>query len=172
MNKKPSETWLIAQIKRNSYHLACRNLVRQDFEIFIPKMKITVKKEKKFIIKDVFVFPGYIFIKINKQNSNWTKINNTYGVSKLLTFNNSPAEISNDLIIDLKIRYEVNMDRLTGVGLQKGDLIKFQYGPFVEHMAKIESLEETNRIWVLLEFLGGYRKLKLQKPEMSTFIKA
>jgi len=171
MNKKPPETWLIAHIKRNSYHLACRNLVRQDFEIFVPKMKITVKKEKKFIIKDVFVFPGYIFIKINKQNSNWTKINNTYGVLKLLVFNNKPSQIYNDVILALKNKYEENAYQIVNENLKKGDNIKFNSGPFVDLIARIEALDDKNRIWVLLEAVGQYRKVKMKLDGKVDFTK-
>ena len=36
-------------------------------------MKTTIKKEKKFINKNVFVFPGYMFVGLNQFNFNWTK---------------------------------------------------------------------------------------------------
>ena len=38
-------------------------------------------------------------------------------------------------------------------------------------IAKVESVDENNRIWVLLEAMGGYRKLKLQKNESIKYDK-
>ena len=108
MDQNLIKKWLIAQIKPNSYDLAARNLERQGFHTFLPKMKTTIKKEKRFINKEECVFPGYMFIGVNPQNLNWTKINSTYGVSKLLVFNKKPAEISYDLILALKNRYLEN----------------------------------------------------------------
>ena len=80
MNQNLIKKWLIVQIKPNSYDLAARNLERQGFKTFLPKMKTTIKKEKKFINKDVLVFPGYMFVGVDLQNSYWAKINSTYGV--------------------------------------------------------------------------------------------
>ena len=54
--------WFVVQIKPNSCNLASRNLERQGFETFIPKMSITNRKNNKFVAKDVCVFPGYIFV--------------------------------------------------------------------------------------------------------------
>ena len=102
MKQNLVKKWLIVQIKPNAYGLGIRNLERQGFETFLPKMKVTIRKEERFIYKDVFVFPGYIFVGIDKLNLNWAKINSTYGVSKVLVFNNKPSEISHDLIIALK----------------------------------------------------------------------
>ena len=58
MNQSFGKKWYIAQVKPNSYHSATQNLERQGFETFIPKMKITIRKEKRFVYKEVFVFPG------------------------------------------------------------------------------------------------------------------
>ena len=53
MNEKFVKKWFVVQIKPKSYDLAYRNLERQGFEAFAPKMRITTKKENKFINKDV-----------------------------------------------------------------------------------------------------------------------
>ena len=171
MNPSLKKKWLVAQIKPKSHDLAFRNLERQGFETFLPKTDITKKKENKFINKEVFVFPGYAFIGIDPQNPNWTKINSTYGVSKLLTFNNKPCEIPFDLIVTLKNRFENKVDPIISENLKKGDIIKFNNGPFVELVANIQSVEEKKRIYVLLEVMGGRRKFKINLKEEINFIK-
>ena len=163
--------WYIVQIKPNSYHTATQNLERQGFETFLPKMEITQKKENKFLFKNSYVFPGYMFVCFDPDIISWTKINSTYGVSKILTFNNKPSEISSDLIQDLKIRYEINSNTTQKETLKPGDSIKFYSGPFADVIAKVESVDENNRIWVLLEAMGGYRRLKLKKIKRSNIIK-
>ena len=37
---------------------------------------------------------------------------------------------------------------------KKGDSIKFSSGAFTDLIAKVESVEEKNRIWILLEVMG------------------
>lgn len=171
MNQYLVKKWFVVQIKPNSYDLAIRNLERQGFETFLPKMKATIKTNNKFINKDVAVFPGYAFVGTDLQNPYWTKINSTYGVSKLLSFNNKPYEIPLDLILTLKDRFQNKVDPIINENLKKGDTIKFNNGPFAELVANIESVEEKKRIYVLLEVMGGHRKLKINLKEEINFIK-
>ena len=163
MNQSLDKKWYIAQIKPNSYRSAIQNLERQGFQTFLPKMKITQRKANKFITKNAYVFPGYMFVCFDPHSITWTKINSTYGVSKILTFNKKPSEISSDFILALKNRYEINSNPTRKETLKQGDSIKFFSGPFADVIAKVESVDENNRIWVLLEAMGGYRRLNLQK---------
>ena len=171
MNQSLDKKWFIAQIKPNSYHSAIQNLERQGFETFLPKMEITQRQKNKFIFKSVYVFPGYMFVYFDPHIITWTKINSTYGVSKILTFNKKPSEISSDLILEMKIRYEINSNPTQKEKLQKGDSIKFYTGPFADLIAKVESVDEKNRIWILLEAMGGYQRLKLQNVEKNQYNK-
>ena len=171
MIKSLNKKWFIAKIKPNSYTSAIQNLERQGFEIFLPQMEITQRQQNKFVIKNVFVFPGYMFVSFDPRIIAWNKINSTYGVSKILGFNNKPSEISSDLILELKARYEININITQNETLQKGDAIKFCSGPFTDLIAKVESVDENKRIWVLLEAMGGYQRLKLQNSEKINKIK-
>lgn len=163
--------WFVVQIKPNSYKSAIENLERQGFETFLPKMQITQKQKNKFLVKNVYVFPGYMFVCFNPHIISWTKINSTYGVSKIIAFNCKPSEISPDFVQELKIRYEVNSNQTKKEKLQKGDSIKFFAGPFTDLIAKIECIEENKRIWVLLEAMGGYQRLKLHRDDKLNIIK-
>ena len=171
MNPSFRKKWLVAKIKSNSHDLAFRNLERQGFEAFFPKMKVTIKKENKFISKDVLVFPGYVFVGIDFQNSSWTKIKSTYGVSKLLSFNNKPCEIPLNLIMTLKNKYVENVNPITNQKTKKDDKINFNNGPFVDLVASIESIDAKKRSNVLLEVMEGQRKVQINRKEKITFIK-
>ena len=171
MNQSLDKKWFIAQIKPNSYNSAIQNLERQGFETFLPKIEITKRQENKFIVKNDYVFPGYMFVCFEPQIISWTKINFTYGVSKILAFNKKPSEISSDLILELKKRYQINTDQKQKENLQKGDIIKFYAGPFADLIAKVESVDKNNRIWVLLEAMGGKHRLKLKNIEKNKYDK-
>ena len=171
MKQSLDKKWCIAQIKPNSYRSAIQNLERQGFQTFLPKMEITQRQENKFLVKNVFVFPGYMFVCFDPHSINWTKINSTYGVSKILTFNKKPSEISSDLILELKTRYEINCNPMQKEKLQKGDSLKFYKGPFADLIAKVESVDSNNRIWVLLESSVGFQRLKLQNFEKNKYNK-
>jgi len=171
MNQNIDKKWFIAQIKPNSYNSAVQNLKRQGFETFLPKMEITKRQKNKFLVESVYVFPGYIFVFFDPHIITWTKVNSTYGVSKILAFNKRPSEISPDLILELKNRYEINSNPSQKEKLLTGDTVKFHLGPFADLIAKVESVDENNRIWVLLEGMGGYRRLKLKSAEKLNVVK-
>ena len=171
MNQNLDKKWFVVQIKPNSYHTAIQNLERQGFETFLPKMETTQRKKNEFIVKNVYVFPGYMFVCFDPRIITWVKINSTYGVSKLLAFNKKPSEISSDLILELKNRYEIYSNPTQKEKLQKGDSIKFYMGPFADLIAKIESVDDKNRIWVFLEGMGRYQRLKLQNVEKNKYNK-
>ena len=171
MNQSLGKIWCVAQIKTNSNKSAIQNLERQGFETFVPKMEKTQRQENKFLVKNVYVFPGYMFVCFDPHILTWTKINSTYGVSKILTFGNKPAKISSNLILELKNRYEINSNPTQNEMLQKGDSIKFITGPFTDLIAKVESVNEKYRIWILLEAMGGRQRLKLQNVEKNKYTK-
>jgi transcriptional antiterminator RfaH len=112
-----------------------------------------------------------MFVYFDPHIISWIKINSTYGVSKILTFNKKPAVISSDLILELKKRYEINSNPRQKEKLQKGDSIKFYAGPFADLIAKVENVDEKNRIWILLEAMGGFQRLKLQNVEKNKYTK-
>ena len=171
MNQSLDKKWCIAQIKPNSYRSAIQNLERQGFEAFLPKMEITQRKENKFVVKNAYVFPGYMFVCFDPHSITWSKINSTYGVSKILTSNKKPSEISSDFILALKNRYEINSNPMQKEKLHKGDSIKFYAGPFVDLIAKVESVDKNNRIWVLLESMDAKHRLKIKNVEKIKYNK-
>ena len=171
MSLSLKKKWFIAQIKPNSYDKAIHNLTRQGFETFLPKMEVTQRQENKFLLKNVYVFPGYMFVCFDPRITGWAKINNTYGVSKILSFNKKPSEISSDLILELQKRYKINTNPTQNPNLKIGDSIKFHSGPFADLFAKVETVDKNNRIWVLLEGMGRRHRIKLANNEKNTYLK-
>ena len=84
-----SKEWFILQYKPNSYKIAEKNLTRQGFETFFPINKITSHTISRFKNINQPLFPGYMFISFDIARSGWHKINNTYGVTRLITFNST-----------------------------------------------------------------------------------
>ena len=157
-----SKEWFILQFKANSHHQALRNLKRQGFETFLPLYETSSRKSSRFINSSRPLFPGYMFIAFDKAQTEWHKINNTYGVSRLVTFNSVLKSVPNIFINNLMMRYDLSGKILPIEKLRKGDQVKITKGPFVDFIASIEKYETDQRIWVLLDLMG--RKTKMQPP--------
>jgi len=95
--------WLIAKTKVNQENRAEKNLINQGFTCFLPKITRRKLLNSHWIDKSEVLFTSYIFIKKDNFCPNLALINNTYGVSRLLTSNDTglPHFISSAIINDI-----------------------------------------------------------------------
>jgi transcriptional antiterminator RfaH len=154
--------WFILQFKPNSHHLAVKNLNLQGFKTFLPLHDSTSRNVSRFINTTRPLFPGYMFITFDRTESKWHKINNTYGVSRLVTFNSTLKSLPDTFVNNLMNRYDLSGKLQPMQKLKKGDQIKILKGPFTNFVATVETYEDDQRIWVLMDLMG--RKSKIQTP--------
>jgi transcriptional antiterminator RfaH len=152
--------WFLLQIKPNSYHKAKKNLNLQGFETFLPLSVTTSRKASRFINITQPLFPGYMFVAFNRAGTDWHKINNTYGVSRLVSFNSILRPVPTAFIEGLMQRYNLSGKLLPSIQYKKGDHVKVSIGPFANLIATIETLGSDQKIWILMDLLG--RKAKIQ----------
>ena len=157
-----SKEWFILQFKPNSHHQAIKNLTQQGFEVFLPLHDTTSRKLSRFINTSKPLFPGYMFIRFNRAESKWHKINNTYGVSRLITFNSILKSIPTSFVESLMKRYDLSGKLLPIQKLKKGDQVTVLKGPFANFIASVEKYEADQRIWILMDLMG--RKTKIITP--------
>jgi transcriptional antiterminator RfaH len=155
-----SKEWFILQYKSNSHLIAAKNLNRQGFETFLPLHDATSERLSRFINTSKPLFPGYIFIKFDREKSEWHKINNTYGVSRLITFNSILKSIPTNFVSSLMERYDLSGKLIPINTLEKGDHITVLKGPFANFVATVEKYEADQRICILIDLMG--RKTKIQ----------
>lgn len=155
-----SKEWFILQFKSNSHHIAAKNLNRQGFETFLPLHDTTSRRTSRFINTSKPLFPGYMFIKFDRAESVWHKINSTYGVSRLITFNSILKSIPTTFVDNLMKRYDLSGRLLPIHKFKKGDQVTVFKGPFANFIATIETYESEQRVWVLMDLMG--RKTKIQ----------
>ena len=155
-----SKEWFILQYKSNSHHQATKNLNRQGFVTFLPLHDTTSRKLSRFVNTSKPLFPGYMFVKFDRAEADWHKINNTYGVSRLITFNSLLKSIPTKFIDTLMKRYDLSGKLLPIQKLKEGDQVAILTGPFANFIATVEKYEANHRIWILMDLMG--RKTKIQ----------
>jgi transcriptional antiterminator RfaH len=155
-----SKEWFVLQFKPNSHHLAAKNLNRQGFETFLPLHGTTSRRSSRFVNTSKPLFPGYLFIKFDRAKFEWHKINSTYGVSRLITFNSVLKSIPTTFVDSLMKRYDSSGKLLPIQKLKKGDQVTVLTGPFANFIATVEKYEDDQRIWVLMDLMS--RKTKIQ----------
>jgi transcriptional antiterminator RfaH len=157
-----SREWFILQFKSNSHIQASKNLKQQGFKTFLPLHDSTTRKASRFINTKRPLFPGYMFVSFDRNKSDWTKINNTYGVSRLVTFNSNLKSIPTEVVDTLMARCDLSGELLHINKLEKGAKVRVLNGPFTNFIATVETYEADHRIWILMDLMG--RETKIQAP--------
>ena len=165
-----SKKWYVLQFKTNSHYIAQQNLKRQKFETFIPMQEIVSQKGSKFFKQLRPLFPGYMFIKFDSSTTSWQKINNTYGVIRLVNFNSGPVSVSTELITQLIQQCDTKQCLTFIKSFKKGDHVRITNGPFLNFLSTIESIEQNQRIWLLLDLMGTKIKTKINLKNIELSI--
>ena len=155
-----SKEWFILQFKPNAQNQAVKNLTRQGFETFLPLINTTSGQTSRFKNATRPLFTGYMFIKFDRSKSEWPKINNTYGVSRLVTFNSILQSIPTTLVDNLMERCDLSGELRPIKNFKKGDKVKISKGPFAHFIATVEKYETEQRIWILMDLMGGKAKIQ------------
>lgn len=68
-------SWFLVQCKPNSHRIAERNLIRQGFTTYLPLHEETRRVRGKFAIQTRSLFPGYLFVVLDKVEGHWRVVN-------------------------------------------------------------------------------------------------
>lgn len=153
--------WFILQFKPNSQLKAIKNLNQQGFETFLPLCSYTSRNVSVFRNITRPLFPGYMFVAFDQAKDEWRKINNTFGVSRLISYNPIPY----NLVKELKQRYDSTDGLIAPRKFRIGEKVKILDGPFTNFIATIETLESNQRISILIDLMG--RKTKTETTQSN-----
>lgn len=148
------EAWFAVQSKPNAAHIAARNLQRQGFCAFLPLERYTLRRGGGQTTAVRPYFSGYLFVRFDADTAPWRAIKSTYGVSRLVSFGTSPAEVDPELVSAL-------IDACNEDGIihprfeaQKGDALKIAEGPLAGLIGTLDAMAPQERAWVLLDVMG------------------
>jgi transcriptional antiterminator RfaH len=163
MNENCSEQrhWFAVQIRPNQYSIAVKNLQRQSFMTFMPELLRDVRTQRGFIVRRRPLFPGYIFVSFPDLTTDWYRVVNTRGVSRIVAFGSrQPAPLPAALLRDLLLRTGPDGLLKPVDPIAPGQTVRVTRGPFADFIAKVEALDDDeSRVWLLLELLGQYTRV-------------
>jgi transcription elongation factor/antiterminator RfaH len=146
--------WYVVQTQPHAENRAVLNLRRQDYRVFCPRLRKTVRHARRSTVSLVPLFPGYVFLHLDVSRRQWRSVNGTFGVARLIMQGDLPQPVPRGVI-------ELLLDRADadgGVGwapsLKPGQPVRISEGPFAGLVAILEQLDENGRVRVLLKLLG------------------
>ena len=168
LNEQPTKKnqWYLASTKVKDEIRALTNLENQDINAYIPTRTIEKIKRGKKALQSEILFPGYIFIQLDFESNNFSKVRSTRGIRDWIRFNSYPAKVEDELIQNLRSyqSYVVGGSQMP----DKGDQIKVEIGAFVKHHAIYQMQDGTERSIVLIKLLGQQHTLSIENSRIIT----
>jgi transcriptional antiterminator RfaH len=147
--------WYAIHSKPRQEERALENLQRQGFEVWLPMMTVEKVLRSKLVQLQEPMFSRYLFIRLDMEQSNWSPIRSTLGVSKLVSFGNRPAVVADELIDALQQLPEQAPQRL----FQPGQQVKIVSGPLRGLEGIYHQPDGELRAMVLIELLNKQHRI-------------
>jgi transcriptional antiterminator RfaH len=142
--------WFVIHTKPRQEQRALENLARQGYSVWLPTMEVERVRRGKLGLVQEPMFSRYLFIQLDKTQSNWSPIRSTLGVNKLVCFGNVPAVVPDTLIETLRRAEGRQREWL----LQAGDAVRFISGPLQGMEGILQQRDGELRAMVLIELIS------------------
>ena len=159
--------WYLLQTKPNAHVTASENLRRQGFDVFLPLIIKTTKKNGKFLDKKVPLFPGYLFMGTLINLIPWKSVTATRGVSSAVTLDGMFRSVNTSIIKNLQHRCDEQSVFQSLRDIDVGDRVKIERGPFADFICTVEKIKDYQRAWVLMSILQQKTKSEISLNNLS-----
>lgn len=159
--------WYLVQTKPRQEARAKEHLERQAFECYWPLRPQQDAKAKRK--SEESLFPGYLFIRLDRLQDNWYPIRSTRGVNQIVSFGGNPVPVADELIDNLR-------ERLSGVAQSQPTL---QLAPGEPVRLKLSVLNAVDAIFVcpdgeersviLLNLLQREQRISVKNDQLANF---
>ena len=155
--------WYVVQTHVNGETKAALNLLRQGYEIYLPRYLKRRRHARKADFVARPLFPRYLFVTVDMATQRWRSIQSTVGVSHLVTNGNEPAVVPESIVAALKAREDtkgfVKVD--VSAKFSRGDKVRVLAGVFMDSAGIFDGMADHNRVAILLQMLGGKVRVHL-----------
>ena len=149
--------WYLIHTKPASEDVALRNLMRQHYEVYLPRVLQSVRRAGRRCERIGPLFPRYLFLQLNEGYESLGPVASTVGVRGVVRFGSRYTIVPDRVIGDLQARADpvTGLHRLNcGAKLKPGVRVRIRLGPFDGLEGVFEREAGADRVVVLLELLG------------------
>ena len=153
------KNWYLIKTKSRQENVAIKNLENQKYSTYCPT--VTIKN------KHIVLFPGYLFIYLDKEKENWSPIRSTKGVLNFVRFGLSFAQVPDTIIKFLKANEIINKEKLNNLNsFKSGDKIQITDGVFKNCIAIFKSSKPQERVVLLMNILGQQQSITIKQESV------
>jgi len=160
--------WILAKTKPKKEKWAEENLKNQGFMTYLPYLHSKKYVKNKWVSLKEVMFSGYLFIKVTENISKIHKINNTYGVSKLLLSRDTglPHTLSNHEFDELTAIVRKN----NSGDINNGDKVVVTSGSQNKLTGTFLNKAKKNQVKILLDFLNNKHEVLIDLSMVQKLI--
>ncbi len=169
-DRDPGRSWYLVHTKPNSETVAEQNLVRQGYEVYLPRILHSVRRSGRRHQRISALFPRYLFLRVTEGRDAFAPVRSTRGVSGVVRFGVEFAIVPDTVVHKLRSGADpaTGLHRLARKPLpQPGAKIRISDGPFEGLEAVFQQRVGSDRIAVLLTVLG--RATSVHMPAGAIF---
>jgi transcriptional antiterminator RfaH len=159
--------WAVVNTQPHREHIALENLLRQEFIPYCPVVKRRRRHARR--VTDVLrpLFPGYLFVKINRDAERWRPMLSTFGVRSVVRCGDKVSLLDDIFVQALRAREVEGVISRPQSPYQIGQEVRVSGGAFDGLVATILEMHEPDRLTVLMQLLSRAVKVSLDEGQIS-----
>jgi transcription antitermination factor NusG len=164
----PGERWFAVQSRPHREAVAVAQLHNQGFRVFLPLRSKTWRHARRIETRFVPFFPSYLFVALDLDRDRWRSVNGTFGVQRLVMAGDDsrPVPLPRGFIEALQGQADdrgyLRLDEL----LRVGQTVRIVSGPFGDRIGELVHLDDSGRVRLLIELLGGRVPVRLLRGQV------
>lgn len=146
------------------------NLTHKVGQILVPTETETRTRNNKKVEVKRKVYPGYVMIEMELDDSTWYLVKSTTGVIGFIPPGSKPVPLQEKEVRDLLSQEEAETP-VTVVKFEKGEVVRVTSGPFTEFTGKIEEVHaDKEKLRVLISIFGRDTPVELDFQQVEKVI--
>ena len=154
--------WYVIHTRPRQEERALENLTRQGYKAWMPWLEVEKIRGGRITKVIEPMFSRYLFIQLDQVTTNWGPIRSTLGVSKLVTFGNKAASISNEFVEILQRTPLQDSKHI----LKQGDEVEIMQGPLKGVKGIFDQQDGELRAMILIELINQSHKVQVSMQEL------
>lgn len=143
--------WYLVHCKPRQDERALENLQRQNFECYRPARTVERCRGGRTYGTAEPLFPGYLFIRLDRVTDNWYAIRSTRGVHQIVRFHEYPLPVRDELIDGIRTRLSGPLAQEPY--LSPGERVRITEGAFSQMEAIFVASDGNQRVVLLMSIL-------------------
>jgi len=159
--------WYAVYTKPRQETLAEKNLERQRYEVYFPRLKRTRRYRRRWTEVIEPLFPRYLFAYLREGQDNFAPIRSTYGVVDIVRFGGVPRPVPEGLIEALQAHEDQTQKvHLDSWKWRPGMQVEILEGPFAGLKGIFAAERAEDRVVILLQLLGRTNRVTFPRDNV------